>query len=54
MAVGELFGDGADLLAEMLGGTSFGGVWRDALGPAFWLDFFPIYRDSIHAHIATH
>jgi hypothetical protein len=33
MAEEAMFGDGADLLAEMLGGTSFGGVERDALGP---------------------
>ena len=46
-----MFGDGADLLAEMLGGTSFGGVERDALGP---LLLFPTYRDGIQVSAPTY
>jgi len=50
---GRVLSDGADLLAEMLGGTSFGGVERDALGPLL-VGLFPKHRDGIHAHILPH
>lgn len=50
---GRVLSDGADLLAEMLGGTSFGGVERDALGPLL-VGLFPTYRDGIQVSTPTY